>query len=456
VKSTVETLSPTRVKLTVEVPFEELKPSLDGAYRKISQQVVIPGFRKGKVPAPIIDQRVGRGAVLEEAVNDYLPRAYGQAVSDNDVKVIGRPQLDVTSFEDGSELTFTVEVDVRPEITLPEFSSLAVTVPDAVVADSDVDEQLTSLQTRFATLKPVDRAAASGDFVQIDLAATHDDEPVEQLSASGLSYEVGTATLLDNLDAALEGLSAGDSGAFTTTPEAGELEGEAVDVTVTVTAVRERELPALDDDFAQTVSEFDTLDELKEALRSELEPRKKVEQLMTARDAVLAALVEAVEVPLPDDVVADAIAAHFEDGHGDDAHRGEYETQVRDALAKDLILDAVADSDDEKTQVTQPEIAEYIVRQAPQYGMTPDQFAQALSQSGQVSTVFADVRRAKALSVVLEAATVTDESGNPVEFEPEPALDATEEVDGGSSSTPEVGAEAPGPTTDSPDEGDKA
>ena len=416
-KSTVETLSPTRVKLTVEVPFDELRPSVDSAYRTIGQQVTIPGFRKGKVPPPIIDQRVGRGVVLDEAVNDFLPKAYGQAVEENDVKVIGRPTVDVTSFEDGSELTFTVEVDVRPEITLPDFASLEATVPVAEVTDADVEEQLTALQTRFATLKPVDRAAAAGDFVQIDLAATHDDEPVEELSANGLSYEVGTGTLLDNLDDAVVGLSVGESGAFTTTPGAGDLEGEAVDVTVTVGAVRERELPALDDDFAQTVSEFDTLDELRTALKTELEPRRKVEQLMAARDAVLTKLIESVDVPLPEDVLADAVTSHFEDGHGDDAHRAEYETQVRDALTKDLVLDAVADADD--TQVTQSEIAEYIVRQAPQYGMTPDQFAQALSQSGQVGSVFADVRRAKALSVVLEAATVVDEAGEPVDFTPD-------------------------------------
>ena len=420
-KSSVESLGPTRVKLTVEVPFDELKPSMDEAYRRIGSQVTIPGFRKGKVPARIIDQRVGRGAVLEEAVNEALPKAYSQAVEENSVKIIGRPQIDVTSFEDGTELTFTAEVDVRPDISLPAFDSIEVTVPDAVVADADVDEQIESLRGRFATLKQVERAAANGDFVQIDLVSTHDDEPVESLSATGMSYEVGSGTLLDNLDDAVVGLSAGESGAFTTTPGVGDLEGEAVDVTVTVTAVRERELPDVDDDFAQLVSEFDTLDELKAAVREELNPRKQVEQLMTARDAVLEALVAAVEVPLPENVTAEAVESHFEDGHGDEAHRDEYVQQVRDALKKDLVLDAIADADD--TQVTQAELAEYIVRQAPQYGMTPDQFAQALTQSGQVGSVFADVRRAKALSVVLEAATVVDESGNPVDLSPAPPAD---------------------------------
>lgn len=416
-KSTVETVSPTRVKLIVEVPFEELQPAVKSAYRKISEQVTIPGFRKGKVPAPIIDQRIGRGAVLEEAVNTHVPRAYGQAITDNDVKVIGRPQLEVTDFSDGGELTFTVEVDVRPEITIPEFSSLQVTVPDAVVTDDDVEEQLHSLQTRFGTLKPVERAATTGDFVQIDLAATFEGEPVDQLSAAAMSYEVGSGTLLDNLDAAVEGLSAGETATFTTVPAGGDYEDKTIDMAVTVTTVRERELPDIDDDFAQLVSEFDTLDELKTALRSELEPQKKVEQLMRGRDLVLDALIAAVEVPLPEDVVADAMGAHFEDGHGDDEHRVEYETQVREGLTKDLVLDAIADADD--TQVSQAEVTEYIVRQAPQYGMTPDQFVQALSQAGQVSSVIADVRRAKALSVVLEGAVVTDEAGERVDFSPE-------------------------------------
>ena len=444
-KSSVESLGPTRVKLTVEVPFDELKPSLDQAYRRIGSQVTIPGFRKGKVPARIIDQRVGRGAVLEEAVNEALPKAYSQAVEENSVKVIGQPQVDVTSFEDGTDLTFTAEVDVRPDIELPAFDTLKVTVADAVVSEADIDEQIETLRARFATLKPVERAAAEGDFVQIDLASTHDDEPVETLSATGMSYEVGSGTLLDNLDDALLGLSAGESGVFTTTPGVGDLEGEAVDVTVTVTAVRERELPEVDDDFASTVSEFDTLDELRDAVREELNPRKQVEQLMAARDAVLETLVASVEVPLPEHVAAEAVEAHFEDGHGDEAHREEYVGQVREALKKDLVLDAVADADD--TQVTQAELAEYIVRQAPQYGMTPDQFAQALTQSGQVGSVFADVRRAKALSVVLEAATVVDESGNPVDLSPAaPSEDVPAEADAPDGAEEPADAEAAGET----------
>ena len=421
-KSVVEPLSPTRVRLSVEVPFDEIGPSLKAAYQRIGAQVNVPGFRKGKVPNRVIDQRFGRGVVLEEAVNDYLPQAYTAAVTENDVKALGQPKVDVTDFADGEDLKFTAEVDIRPEITLPDFSTLQVTVDDAVVADADINEQLEALQARFASLKPVERAAEAGDFVAIDLAATHDDEPVEDLSATGLSYEVGTGSLLENLDDAVVGLSAGDIAAFSTTPTGGPLEGEMVDVAVTVTAVRERELPAVDDDFAQLVSEFDTLDELREALRSEIEPRKKVEQLVAARDAVLEALLDAVDVPLPEGVVSDAVDSHFEDGHGDPAHRDEYVKQVQDTITRDLVLDSIADRDD--VEIGQAELTEFLVRQSAQYGMTPEQFAQALAQSGQVGSVVGEVRRAKALSLVLEAATVVDASGSPVDMSGPPALEA--------------------------------
>jgi trigger factor len=338
------------------------------------------------------------------------------------VKVLGQPKVDVTEFADGQDLKFTAEVDIRPEFELPDFSTLSVTVDDVAVADADINEQLEALQARFASLKPVERAAADGDFVAIDLSATHDDEPVEDLSATGLSYEVGTASLLDNLDDAVTGLSAGGTAAFTTTPTGGPLEGEMVDIAVTVTAVRERELPDIDDYFAQLVSEFDTLDELREALLAEIEPRKRVEQLVAARDAVLEALLDAVDVPLPEGVVSDAVDSHFEDGHGDPAHRDEYAQQVRDTITRDLVLDSIADRED--VEIGQAELTEFLLRQSSQYGMTPDQFAQALAQSGQVGAVVGEVRRAKALSLVLEAATVKDASGQPVDMSGPPAPEA--------------------------------
>ena len=416
-KSDVETLSPTRVRLSVEVSFDELKPSVDSAYKKIAQQITVPGFRKGKVPQRVIDQRVGRGAVLDEAVNEALPRAYGEALTENSIKVLGQPDVEVTEFADGADLKFTAEVDIRPEIELPDYGSLEATVDDVIVADADIDEQIESLRERFATVKAVERPAAEGDMITMDLSGELDGSEVEELSAKGMSYQVGSGNLLENLDEAVTGLSEGEKGTFTFTPDGGELQGKTVSMSVTLTGVKERELPALDDDFAQTVSEFDTIDELRDALRSELEPRKQVEQLIAARDAVMAELLKAVDVPLPEGVIAGALAEHFEDGHGEADHKAEYEANVRETITRDLILDTIADV--EEVEVSQAELTEYLVRQAPQYGMTPEQFAQALAQSGQVSAIFGEVRRAKALSVVLAAATVHDASGRAVDLSDE-------------------------------------
>ena len=296
-KSDVETLTPTRVRLTVEVPFEELKPSLDAAYKTIGSQVSIPGFRKGKVPTSLIDQRFGRGVVLDEAVNAYLPDAYGAAVREHEVRVLGQPDIDVTEFADGADLKFTAEVDCRPEITLPDFDGLEVEVAEVVVADADVDEQVEALRTRFATLTTVERAAATGDFLTLDLTASRDGEAIEDATAAGLSYEVGTEALLDGLDAVVAGLSAGETGTFES--ELNDGEETPADISVTVTAVRERELPALDDDFAQLASEFDTLEELRDDLRSRLTRVRRLQQGAEARDALLDKLLSLVDVPLP-------------------------------------------------------------------------------------------------------------------------------------------------------------
>ncbi len=435
-KSAVETLTPTRVKLTVEVPFDELKPSLDAAYRRIAGQVSIPGFRKGKVPAAIIDQRVGRGAVLDEAVNEHLPKAYTAAAQEHGVKALGQPDVDVTEFADGEQLTFTAEVDVRPEIKLPDYDGLEVTVDDAEVTDVDVDDQLTSLAARFASLTPVERPVEDGDFVTIDLSATHEGHAVEDATASGMSYEVGSGTLLEGLDAAIVGLSAGESAQFTDRLRAGDHADEDVDVEVTVTAVKVRNMPELDDDFAQLASEFDTLDELTGDLRRRLADYKKVQQGIQARDRALQKLLSLVEVPLPEALVQAQIDSHFQDGHGDDEHHAAYDEQVREGLAAQFVLDDVAVK--EELSVGEGELSEYIVANAQQYGMTPDQFAQEIVNAGQVPAVVGEVVRAKALAVILERATVTDESGNEVDLaglgigvtaESAEAIDEADDVD---------------------------
>jgi trigger factor len=415
VKSSVETLDPTRVRLTVEVPFDELKPSVDSAYKRIAAQITIPGFRKGRVPAVVIDQRVGRAVVLEEAVNEYLPQAYSSAVDEHKVKPLGQPDLDVTPVEDGGDLTFTAEVDVRPEIELPDYTGIPVTVDDAAVTDADVEQQLSSLQGRFATLTSVERPVAEGDYVSIDLSASHDGEPIEDASAAGLSYEVGSGQLLDGLDEAILGLSAGEGADFRAPLQAGDHTEHDVDVHVTVQSVRERSLPDLDDDFAQLASEFDTLDELKDDLRRRLVSVKRLSQGVQARDKVLEALLSRVDVPLPDRLIQAQLADHFDDGHGDDEHRAEFEKQAREGLTAQFVLDEIAAK--ESLSVGEGELSEYIVRNAPRYGLSPDDFANQIVAAGQVPAIIGEVVRAKALAFVLEHATVTDESGEAVDLE---------------------------------------
>jgi len=434
VKSDLETLNPTRVKLTVEVPFEELKPSLDAAYRKIGGQVSIPGFRKGKVPPRVIDQRFGRAVVLEEAVNEALPELYGRAVEENDVQVLGQPEVDVTELEDGQHLTFTAEVDVRPQFDLPDYEGLEVTVDDAEVTDAEIEEQVDGLRERFATLTGVDRAAADGDFVSMDLSATVDGQAVDELTAKGLSYQVGSGSLLDGLDEAVTGLSVGESKDFPTTLVGGDHAGQEATVTVEVKSVKERELPELDDDFAQTASEFDTLQELRDDVRTRVAEMKAVQQGVQARDKVLEALLAKVDIPLPEGVVKAEIdsrnhnLAHQLEAAGmsrDDFLAAEGQTaeefdadiekRTREAMTAQFVLDKVVEK--EQLSVNEQELTEHIVRSASRYGMGPDQFAQQIVSAGQVPVLVSEVVRGKALALVLEKAVVTDESGRPVDLE---------------------------------------
>ncbi|MFC9664922.1 trigger factor [Nocardia sp. NPDC127606] len=431
-KSTVEQLSPTRVRINVEVPFEELKPDFDKAYKALAQQVKIPGFRPGKAPAKLIETRVGRGAVLEQVVNDALPARYAEAVQATEVKVIGQPEIEITKIEDGEELAFTAEVDVRPEIALPDYSGIEVTVDSFTIGDDDIEEQLTSLRQRFGTLTGVERAVADGDFVSIDLSATVDGADVPEAATTGLSHEVGSGQLIEGLDEAVIGLKAGESAEFTSTLVAGDHAGKEAVITVAVQSVKERELPEADDEFAQLASEFDTIDELKEDLKGRVERVKKVEQAGSIRDKVLDTLLETVEVPLPEAVVKAEVDAVVHDAvHGFDhdeaklaealeaqgSSREEFDKDTQEAAEKSvktqLLLDAIAEA--ENTQVGQQELTERILFQAQRYGMSPEQFIQQVQQAGQLGAVFADVRRGKALAGVVGQVKVTDSDGNVVD-----------------------------------------
>lgn len=310
-KSVLEKLSPTRVKLSIEVSFDELSPHIDGAYKTLSERINIPGFRKGKVPSAMIDQRVGRGAVLDEAINAALPTFYSQAAKENDVLVIGRPNVDITELKDKEKLAFTVEVDVRPELTLPNFSEIEIKVDDVKVADADIDEQIQSLRTRFGTLTTVEKSVTTGDFVTIDLVATKDGAELEGGTANDLSYEVGSASMIDGLDEALIGLSAGDSKSFDTAL-VGMAEGEKGTVKVSVKAVKDRELPPVDDAFAKLASEFESLAELKADLSTRLTRLKEMEQGAQARDLLVERLTSTVDIPLPAEIIEAEVNEHLE------------------------------------------------------------------------------------------------------------------------------------------------
>jgi trigger factor len=415
VKSVVENISPSRIKITIEMPFADLQPSLDSAYARISSQVNIPGFRKGKIPNRIIDQRVGRGVVLEEAVNDAIPSGLAQAMIENKIVQIGRPEVDVTTLDEEAGLIFTAEIDVRPEFELPKFDTLKVVVDDAEVTADQVEEQLTGLRGRFGALKEVSREAKDGDVLLVDLSGDHEGQVVEELAATAFSYELGSDDMVPGFDAAVRGAKADEVRHFVFTPSAGQWSGKGITVEVGVKAVRERELPDADDQFAQLASEFDTIGELREDIRTRLGRVRLIEQAYQARDLTHDALMEAVKLDLPERTIQDEIDAHFEDGHGDEAHKAEFETNTRAGLKSRIILDKIAEVED--LQVNDAELSQWLVQEAQRYNMAPDQFADQLVQSGQVQGAVSEVRRAKALAHVLESVNVVDKSGNKIDLE---------------------------------------
>ena len=450
-KSTVETLGPTRVRFAVEVPFTELQPSIDAATKRVGAELRIPGFRPGKAPARVVEQRVGRASLLEEAVNEAVPKAYGEAVTEAGITPLGQPEVEVTNLDDGNSLSFTAEVDVRPEFSVPDYANLAVSVDDAEVTEEQLQEQLDGLRERFGTLNGVERPVQAGDFVALDLAAELDGQEIEGGSATGVSYEVGTGDLVDGLDEVLVGASADDVKTFPSTLQNGDHAGEDAQITVTVKSVKEKELPAADDEFAQLASEFDTLDELKDDLRARLIRVSALTQGAQARDTLLDQLLDATEIPLPESAVKAEIEWREHDvihqlEHDDDRFaqfleqegktRDEFDAELREiaerSVKSQFLLDAIADA--EGVSVGEAELSEYLVRQAQRYGMAPQEFANQLLQGGNLPAVIADVRRNKALAVLLERANVTDASGRPVDLEaltsdPTAIAEAGEDID---------------------------
>ncbi|WP_022868249.1 trigger factor [Schaalia vaccimaxillae] len=413
-KSTVETLEPTKVRLTIEVPAEELKSEMDKAYKNIAGQVQIPGFRKGHVPPRIIDQRFGRAAVIEQVVNEVLPNHYSDAVGENELRPMAQPEIEVTEIpattgEFSGQLVFTAEVPVVPDFEVPEFDEKTViTVDSTEVSDEDVAKELDELRGRFATLKTITRKAKTGDFATIDMVATIDGEEID--SVSDVSYEIGSGNMLDGQDKALRGTKAGEEVTFTSKLKGGEHEGEEADVVINIKSVKARELPKADDDFAQMVSEFDTMDELMEDLRTQAASTKTSQQALQARDNLVTELLSKVEILLPESVV------DHEVGHrvGEDAkpkEKKEAREEVEKNLRTELLSEAIAKKLD--VQVSQQELIDYAIQMSQNFGIDINQL---FSSSQQMANVVADLGRAKALIEALRLVTVKDTDGNDVDL----------------------------------------
>ncbi|MGY1593095.1 trigger factor [Geodermatophilus sp. SYSU D00708] len=434
-KSTIEELGPTRVRMAIEVPWGDLDHAFGEVYKELGRQVRVPGFRPGKVPNRVIDTRVGRPVVLEQVVQHAIPEVYSEVVRENQVRVLGQPDIEVTRLDDNDTLAFTAEVDVAPKIELPSLDDLSVTVDDVEVTDEEIDQQVSVMRERFAMLTAVERPVQDGDFVSIDLEARLDGEVLEDGSTTGMSYEVGSGSLMEGLDDALRGLSADESKTFQTAMLQGPNAGQNADVTVTVRSVKEKELPELDDEFASTASEFDTLEELREDVRTRLARTKVMQQGAQARDKLVEHLIATVEVPIPENLVDreiewrnSAMERDLQQAGMDwdtflqmsgvedrEAYEADQRKNIEEAVRTQFILDAVADA--REVTVDNEDLSAQIMAQAARSRVSPEQYAQQLQQGGNIAEFVADVRRTKTLAQLLEQTTITDASGNVVDLE---------------------------------------
>ena len=417
-KTTVEKIENTRAKLTIAVEPEELRPAIDQAYKTVAEQISVPGFRKGKVPSTIIDQRIGREEILNQAVSESIDGFYRQGVAEAGIRPLGRPQADVTAWPEvkdfSGDLVLEIQVDVRPDFDLPEVEGRTIRVDAIEAGDGAVQKELDELRGRFGTLVTVDRPAGTGDFVTLELTATIDGEVVD--TASGVSYEVGSDELLDGIDEAVDSLTAGEETTFTSKLVGGDHAGKDAEVTVTVQAVKERELPEADDDFAQMASQFDTIEELRADLEEQAGRSGRLGQAEQARQRLQEELIDAVEIEVPEAVVEEEVVRHLEaENRAEDAEHGEeVREETRKLLKQQMLFDRFAEEED--LQVTQQELTQIIVQQAAQYGMAPQELVQALEANGQLPVLLGDILRGKTLSTLLGRVTVVDDKGETVDL----------------------------------------
>jgi trigger factor len=460
VPSTVEQLSPTRVKITVEVPFGDLKPSMDKAYAEVAKSINIPGFRRGKVPPVVIDQRFGRGVIIQEAFNDSWQRFYGAAVTDNNLSPLAQPEVEVTKLEDGDLIEFTAEVDVRPEFDLPDFSTLQGQVDALDVPETLVESQVDMLRNRFGSRESVDRPAADGDIVTINLVASKNGEQLADATANDVEHTIGSGQMLDGLDEAVIGLSTGESAIFSSTLVSGPLSGEEADIEVTVSKVQTAELPEANDEFAQEASEFDTIEELRANIADRLTRMARMEQASQARDAVLENLIGQLDFEVPEHLLDSEIdtrrqqiseqlaeagltveqyLADVEENQTEDEFWADLEDRGAKALKAQIVLDKVAD--ERSIGVDQNDLTHHILQKAQAEGVAPQQIADHLKEHPHhIEEYMLEIRRGKALAMIVESATVTDSNGSVIplanlqedgsyaEPEPESADDVSEDA----------------------------
>lgn len=412
-KSTVETPELTQAVVTIEVEYEELKPEFTNAYKEIANQVNVPGFRKGHVPPRIIDQRFGRGLVIQDVVNRVVPTYLGEAIDEHELVSLGQPNVDVRELPNekgapGGKLVFAANLNVVAPFELPEYQGYELEVDPVEADEAAVERELTALRKRFAILKTVERPAQDEDFLTIDIVAKSGDEELD--SMIGVSYELGSGTMLEGQDEVLRGASAGDQVEFKATLPGGEHAGKEADISVTLVSVKERELPEVDDDFAMMVSEFDTAEEMLEDLRKVVGKVKRDEQAIQARDRLLDKLLDDAQIVLPEPVVEQLIG----EATGEDA-TDEDKQKAREAIERDIrrtvLLDKLGKSVD--VQVTQEELLEFLVMSARQNNVD---LAQVVSNPDQMRNMTVELGRNKSLVLALREVAVKDTDGNPVDL----------------------------------------
>ena len=440
-KTLVEPLEGNKVRLSIEVDESEFEPALDAAFKRIAREVRLPGFRPGKAPRKLLEARLGVGVAREEAIREAVPGYYTDAVVEHDVDVIAQPEIDITGGQEEGPVTFDAVVEVRPVVEVAGYGSLRVELPSPVVTEADIDEQVERMRAQYADLVTVDRPAADGDIVKIDIDGSRDGEPIEGLSASGYAFEVGLGTLVPELDENLRGASAGDHLEFSgddhhhdddELDEEGHAPHGPIDFVVDVEEVQEKVLPDLTDEWAKEASEFDTIDELRDDLRARMTRSRAAQAESNLRERTAEALAALVDVELPEPMISNEMQQRIQDlalrlqaqglnleqylamtGQPQEQFVESLREMANEAVQVDLALRAVALA--EGIEATEDELDEEFAGVAERIGESPERVRSEFERNGQVSDVRSDLRKRKALDWLVEQVEIVDPDGNPID-----------------------------------------